>query len=61
MIPGIRFVIRQTSKPHWYKITTEECPVCGRYITIRERVYGEKPTDYRKIYQWVPVYDWCNL
>ena len=33
-------------KKHWYKITYEECVLCGHSDIIRERTYGEKPQDY---------------
>jgi len=35
--------IKSVHTPHWYKITYQECPLCGRSETYRERVYGEKP------------------
>ena len=28
---------------YWYRFTTEECVMCGRWWTTKERVYGEKP------------------
>ena len=44
--------------PHWYKIITEECPVCGRGRTTRERVYGSPPPHQEK-YEYHQTYDYC--
>ena len=33
---------------YWIQFTYYECPVCGCGETIRERVYGEKPTNPQK-------------
>lgn len=30
-------------RPHWYHITYEECPVCGKEVITRERRYTPKP------------------
>ncbi len=30
-------------KNHYYKIYTDECVLCGRGSTFRERNYGKKP------------------
>ena len=47
-------------RKHWYFVATEECPVCGRGNIYRERRYGRKPKDYRKRYEYVTAYDWCD-
>ena len=39
-------------KKHYYKITIHECVLCGRGKTIRERVYGKKPKDLSKVYDY---------
>ena len=49
--------------PHWYRRFVGECPVCGRDAGYRERVYGKKPTDPRKIWRHLPAeqtYDHCD-
>ena len=38
-------------RKHWYRWWLGECPVCGRDFTYRERVYGRKPKDNRKVYR----------
>ena len=40
-------------QPHWYRITADECPICGRYAETRERVAGEKPEDPDVRYDYV--------
>jgi hypothetical protein len=52
---------RQPHKKHWYKRTITECPVCGRGEDYRERIYGEKPKDPKKIYEYEVAYDWCDI
>jgi hypothetical protein len=47
-------------RKYWYFITTEECPVCGRYSQHRERRYTRRPKDACKRHAWVPIYDWCD-
>jgi len=37
---------------YYYKITITECVLCGRGKTIRERIYGKKPKDLRKVYDY---------
>ena len=34
---------RKTSKPHWYLSWIGECPVCGRDMSYKERMYGKRP------------------
>jgi hypothetical protein len=51
--------IMKEKKEHWYKIYYRECPVCGRHLTWRERVYGPKPKDPDRRYEYVQTYDWC--
>lgn len=50
-------------KPHrpkyWYRTTIQECPICGRGDTYRERMYTKKPADVRKRYIYETHYDWC--
>jgi len=40
-------------KKYYYKITTEECVLCGRGSTTRERIYGKKPKDLSKVYYFI--------
>ena len=37
-------------KKYWYRQYMGECPMCGRNQGWKERVYGEKPKDFTKIY-----------
>lgn len=46
---------------HWYFITYQECPVCGRGKTYRERRYTRRPEDPSKRYKYEQVYDWCDV
>lgn len=46
---------------YWYKFTHEECPVCGRTNTDKERQYNtSKPKEWLKRHTWIQVYDYCN-
>lgn len=47
-------------RKHWYKTITEECPVCGRGRTYRERQYTPKPADSNDRYEYTPYYDHCE-
>jgi hypothetical protein len=38
--------MKKVQQKHWYKITREECVLCGHSDEYRQRVYGEKPQDY---------------
>jgi hypothetical protein len=42
-----------TKHKYWYHITYEECVLCGRSHTYRERMYTEKPDDYTKRTEFV--------
>jgi len=44
---------KKKKKKYYYKITINECVLCGRGKTIRERIYGKKPKDLRKVYDYV--------
>ncbi len=46
-------------KPYWYKIEHDECPVCGKRDTYKERQYTTKPDDYNKRIIIKQVYDHC--
>ena len=50
----------EVQRPHWYKITVFECPVCGQGGTYRERIYGQKPKDPQKRYCFESIYDYCD-
>jgi hypothetical protein len=50
-------VINKKTK-HWYKIIIEECPPCGRSKVYRERMYTEKPEDYKDRYEYHQY--WCG-
>ena len=41
---------RRKRPPHWYRMISEECPVCGSEKHYRERVIGKRPKDLRKRY-----------
>lgn len=43
---------RKKKRSYWYKQHTEECVLCGKGSTVRERVYGRKPKDPRKRYSY---------
>lgn len=45
---------------YWYRIVTHECPLCGRSVVYRERVYGDKPKDPALVYDFKQIYDWCE-
>lgn len=47
-------------KKYWYKFYIEYCPVCGQERKDKQRVYGVKPKDYKKIYIVTEKYDYCN-
>jgi hypothetical protein len=54
--------MKKKVKPHWYRQYVGECPVCGSNKSYRERVYGRKPKDPKKVYIWLSdqeTYDWC--
>lgn len=51
---------RKSSKPHWYKTTVLECPLCGSGDVFRERIYGDKPDDPYATYVHKEVYDYCD-
>jgi hypothetical protein len=49
-------------KRYWYRQYLGECPVCGSDKSYRERVYGKKPKNNKKIYVFIPAYEcylWC--
>lgn len=46
-------------KPHWYFITFEECPVCGRWGEYRERRYTPRPSEWWDRHEWLPSYCGC--
>ena len=48
-------------RKHWYFQYTEECPVCGRSSTVRERRYTEKPEDFQQRYHYEQIWDYCGL
>jgi hypothetical protein len=45
MKPGSPETKRKPLPPHWYLIHTEECVLCGRGSTWRERMFTPKPED----------------
>ena len=50
-------------KPYWYRHHIGECPVCGHDKSYRERVYGKKPKNPRRIWVHLPyteTYDYCD-
>jgi hypothetical protein len=49
-------------RKHWYRIYLGECPVCGRQMGWRERVYGVKPKSFSLRYVYLTdaeCYDGC--
>ncbi len=48
-------------KKHWYLRIVYYCPECGATKETRERVYGKKPKDPHKLYQWITDWDYCNM
>lgn len=42
--------LNKKKQKYWYKQYVGECPVCGRNQGWKEKVIGEKPNDFRKIY-----------
>lgn len=49
-------------KRYWYRQYVGECPGCGRNAGWKERVYGKKPKDFRKVYIQLTdaqCYDYC--
>ena len=34
---------KHVTKPHWYFVSSNECPACGRCDTVRERRYTKRP------------------
>ena len=39
-------------KAHWYLTYTRECVLCGAGDTRRERIYGKKPKDVARRYDY---------
>jgi ribosomal protein L37E len=52
-----RHPIRRT-KRHWYRVTYEACPVCGRSTVVRQRMYGKRPKVRTRV---VDAYDYCDV
>jgi len=48
-------------KKYWYYITIGTCPICGRTIQTRERMFTKKPKDYNKRHHFYDYYDWCDV
>lgn len=46
-------------KRHWYHQSYYECPVCGRGGVYRTRMYGRKPKNLKKLYEYTNFYDYC--
>jgi hypothetical protein len=46
---------------YWYMITHYECPVCGYYYCIKERVYDKpRPEKWELRNKFVDCYDYCD-
>lgn len=52
---------RSIHQSHWYKLYVVECPTCGSVDERRERVYGQKPKDPSKRYDYTQAWDGCNI
>lgn len=48
---------------YWIRFHVGECPLCGRDRGWKERVVGEKPSDWNERYvamSYEECYDWCD-
>lgn len=50
----------QALVPHWYFISTWECPICGRSKTYRERQYTPRPEAWEDRHEYREVWDYCD-
>ncbi len=46
-------------KKHWYKTIVTYCPPCGAEEKVKVRVYGDKPEDLTKTWEWIERYNYC--
>jgi hypothetical protein len=46
-------------RSYWYHQYFYECPVCGSGGVYRTRMYGRKPKDPAKRYEYEDHYDYC--
>jgi hypothetical protein len=54
--------VRALKHSYWYCTWVGECPVCGRDMGYKERVYGERPRKELERYKFIPpieCYDGC--
>ncbi len=47
-------------RKHWYFITFESCPSCGRVKEYRERRFTPRPKDAVRRYKYLFYWDYCN-
>ena len=52
--------MRLASRRHWYFITVDYCPICGRDYTFRERRYGRRPKRWASRHSRQEVWDYCD-
>lgn len=51
-------------KKYWYRFYYGECPVCGKDMSYRERVYGAKPKAASRRIVYLSneeTYDHCDI
>lgn len=46
---------KAVQRPHWYRVTVTECPVCGSGSIDRERVYGKRPKSEAKRFVYLDI------
>lgn len=52
---------KKRKRKYWYLFVIQECPVCGRDHSYKERKYTPKPKDAQDRYQRKDAYDWCDV
>jgi hypothetical protein len=58
--PKWEFKPRKKVPKHWYYITDDYCPICGRVETYKERRYDERPKEFWERHEHNEVYDYCD-
>lgn len=52
---------RRKIKKHWYFVSIDYCPQCGRSKEYRERRYGRKPKCYDQCHSYEEHWDHCDM
>ena len=47
-------------KKYWYRHHVGECPVCGQDMGWKEKIYGEKPKDLKKVFVQLTIKESFN-